>query len=292
MRFINRENNLSAKFFNVGFVFLLIGSCLLSVACQTKEQKTAAALQRCQELLDKGELQNIGDCYNAAIRADPDNAAEISKAGKTAFFKKCVDCKEKEDYQNAIICLEGFTELEPKMANSYFLLADSYYRYYQERAKATGKPDADFLDRAEDSIKTGLSIKPEDAAAHSLYGQISADKNDKTKSLMEHQMATAISPKTYIFWLYYLISQEKFGEDEEAIKSCRQALALKPDDPLVTNLLGKLYVKIGKNDEAIETFEKLLKFQPDYDEEVKRKLEELKRLRDEKKPKAKAVGRQ
>ena len=88
MRFTKRENNWSAKFFNVGFVFLLIGSSLLTASCQTKEQKTAMALQRCQQLLDADKLHNIGDCFNAAMRADPDHAPEISKAGETAIFAK------------------------------------------------------------------------------------------------------------------------------------------------------------------------------------------------------------
>jgi len=292
MRFINRENNWLAKLLNSAFVFLLLGSCLLSVACQTKEQQTTAALKRCKDLLDKDQIADIGGCYSEAMKSNPDAAPEISKAGKTAIFKKCVDYREKSDFKNAIICFEGFTELEPNMANNYFQLANSYYRYFQEDAKATGKPDLELLDRAEEAIKTGLQIKFDDAPAHSLYGQIAADKNDKQNSLIEHQLAVKLSPKTVLFWIYYIIAQEKFGEDEEAINSCRQVLALKPDDPLATNLLGKLYVKVGKNDEAIEIFEKLLKIQPDYDEEVNRSLEQLKRLRDEKKPKAKAVGNQ
>ena len=275
MRFTKRENNWSAKFFNVGFVFLLIGSSLLTASCQTKAQKTATALQRCQALLDKGELQNIGDCYNEAMRADPDNAPEISKAGKTAFFKKCVDYKEKKDYQNAIICFEGFTELEPKMANNYFQLANSYYQYYQERAKATGKPDADFLDKAEDAIKTGLKIKPDDATAHSVYGQILTEKGDKLNSLAEYQTATKLSPKTGIFWINLARAQEKIPLNERAIISYKQALNIDPNDKLALYFLGLLYERMGNLDNALESHEKILKIEPS-DEEIVQKVKELK----------------
>lgn len=117
------------------------------------------------------------------------------------------------------------------------------------------------------------------------------DKGEKEISLIEHQTAIKLSPKTHIFRIYYAIVQEKFGENEVALKSCQQAPTLKHDDPLTLSLMGKLYVKIGKQDEANNTFEKLSKIQPDYDEEATKKLEELKRQREEKKPKAKAAGK-
>lgn len=278
MRFTNQRNSLQAKSFHFAFVFLLFGSCLLTVSCQTKEQKTAAALKRCQDLLDKGELANISGCYTNAMKANPGDAPEISKAGKTAIFLKCVDYKQKSDFKNAVICFEGFTELEPNMANNYFQLAHSYYEYFKEDRKTTGKPDLELLGRAEDAIKKGLKINNEDAAAHSLYGQIAADKNDKQSSLVEHQLAVKLSPKTVVFWTFYTIAQEKFGEDEEAIKSCRKVLDLEPENSTALELLGKLYVKVGKTDEAIETFEKLLKIEPG-DSETKQKLDDLKRQR-------------
>ncbi len=292
MRFTKRGNNLTAKSFNLALVLLITGGCLLSVACQSKEQKATTTLQRCQTLLDQDRLPDVVNCYHEAMQADPQNAPEISRTGKTAFFKKCVEYKQKSDYKTAIICLEGFTALEPQMANGYFLLADSYYRYFQEDRKARGQADKELLDRAENAVKNGLDIKSDDAGAHSLYGQILADDGKKQNALLEHQTAIKLSPQTYVFWIYFMIAQEKFGDDEEAIKSCYKALAIKSDDPMAYSFLGKLYVKVGKTDEAIETFEKLLKIQPDYDEEANKQLEELKRLRDEKKPKAKAVGRQ
>lgn len=279
MRFTDQKNSWWAKSLSFTFGFLLFGGCLLTVSCQTKEQKVSAVLKRCQDLLDKGELANISGCYTDAMKANPEDAAEISKAGKTAIFLKCVDYKQKSDFKNAIVCFEGFTELEPNMANNYFQLAHSYYEYFKEDKKATGKPDLELLDRAENAVKKGLKINNEDAAAHSLYGQIAADKNDKQSSLVEHQWAVKLAPKTAVFWTFYTIAQEKFGADEEAIKSCRQALDLEPENPTALELLGKLYIKVGKTDEAIKTFEKLLKIEPG-DDETKQKLEDLKRQRD------------
>ena len=289
MRFMLQKNRF--KLFNIGLIFLLFANCLVSVSCQTKEERTTAVLKQCQAFLDQDNLQAATDCYGKAVLDNPESGGDISQAGKVAVFKKCVDYKHKKNFKNSIVCFEGFSELEPNMANNYFQIADSYYNYFQEDRKKNGKPDLELLERAEEAVKTGIKIKNEDAGAHSLYGQILSAKGNKENSLTEHQTATILSPKTHIFWIYYAMAQEDLGEDEEALKSCQQALTLKPDDPLTLSLIGKLYVKIGKQDEAIGTFEKLLKIQPDYDEEVTRKLNELKRLRDEKKPKAKAIGR-
>ncbi len=295
MLFTNQQNK--RRFFNIGLIFLLSGSCFLSVACQTKEQKSAATLKQCQSFLNKDDVSGASTCYAEAVAANPENGGEISKAGKIAVFDKCVEFKERKDYKNAIICFDGFIALEPEMANNYFQLADSYYEYFKVNAKATGQPDSELLDRAEEAIKTGLKIRPEDASAHSLYGQILMDKNDKQQSLKEHLTAVKLSPNTYIHWIFYLIAQERFDEDKGAIESCQKALSLQPDDPTATNLLGKLYEKTGKINEAIDTFEKLLKIQPDYDyDAVKKKLENLKKNKelDEQtknpKKKAKAVS--
>jgi tetratricopeptide (TPR) repeat protein len=295
MRVINRENDLLAKSGHLAFVVFLLGSCLLSVACQSKEQKAATALQRCEQLLDKGELQNIGDCYKAAMQADPDHAPEISKAGKIAFFKKCIDYKEKGDFKNAIICFEGFTELEPQLANNYFLLANSYYEYFQQDAKASGKRDLELLDRAEETIRTGLNIKPDDATAHSLYGEILKEKGDELKSLLEYQTATKISPKTGIFWIKLARAEEKISLNEKAISSYKQALNIDPNDKLALYFLGLLYERMGKLSDALETQEKNLKLEPS-DEEIVQKVKELKeRIESDKqnkspKKKTKTVG--
>ena len=289
MLFINRQNK--KRFFYLTLTFLLCGSCLLTVACQTKEQKAAAVLKKCQSFLDKDDVAGASTCYAEAVIADPENGGEISKAGKIAVFKKCVDFNERKDYKQAIICFDGFIALEPNKASNYFLLADSYYHYFKEGVKANGQRDIELLERAAEAMQAGLKLKPEDATAHSLYGQIMADKGDKQKSLSEHQTAVNLDPKADVLWIFYMFAQERFDENAGAIESCQKALALEPNDPTALNLLGKLYEKVGKRDEAIETFEKLLKIQPDYDD-VKGRLEKLLKQRDLEKqntpPKSKA----
>lgn len=121
MRYTKHENK--RQLLNFVLILLLFGSCLLTVACQTKEQKTTSILKKCQQILDSDNLSKATNCYAEAVLADPDNGGEISQTGKKAFFRKCVSYKEKKDYKNAIVCFDRFTALEPQMANSYFQLA-------------------------------------------------------------------------------------------------------------------------------------------------------------------------
>ena len=273
MLFINRQNK--KRFFYLTLTFLLCGSCPLTVACQTKEQKTAAALKRCQSLLDQDDIKGASNCYAEAVAADPENGGEISKAGEHAVFEKCVSFKKSEDYKNAIICFDGFIALEPEAASVYFYLGNSYYNYFEENKKNTGLLDFELLDRAEQAIKTGLKIKPNDAAAHSYYGEILKDRGDKYRALAEHQIATKLSPKTSIFWIYLARVQESLMQDDEAIASYKQALIIDPNDTDSLYFMGLQYERMKRPNEALETYEKILKIEPS-DEEILQKVKNLK----------------
>ncbi len=170
MRFMPQKNRF--KLFNIGFIFLLFANCLISVYCQTKEDRTTVALKQCQTFLDQDNLQAATDCYSKAVLDNPESGGDIFQARKAAFFKKCVDYRHKKDFKNAIVCFEGFSELEPNKANNHFQIAGSYCNYFQEDTKKNGKPDSELLDRAEEAVKAGIKMKNEDTGAHSLYGQI------------------------------------------------------------------------------------------------------------------------
>ena len=272
MRFTERNNH---RLFNIGLLLCLFSSCLMSVACQTKEQKVTSALKQCQQFLDKDDLDAATKCYGEVVKASPDNAAEISKAGETAVFKKCVSYKEKKDYQKAIICFDGFTALEPKMANSYFQLADSYYQYYKEDAKANGRADSELLDKAEQAVKSGLNFKPDDATAFALEGEIFKEKRDYNNSLKSHKKAIKLDPKTGVFWIQLGDVQVLLMQDDEAIQSYKQAVDIDSNDTDALYFLGLQYERMNKLDDAIESYEKIIKLEPS-DEEILQKLKYLK----------------
>lgn len=278
MHFIKPENSLIVWSLKHAFVVLILCNLTGSIACQTKEKDVDSILQKCQQSLDKDNLAGASACYQKAIVSNPKNAAQISKAGGDAVFKKCLAFKEKKDFKNSIICFEGLTELIPDSANVHFLLADSYYEYDRDK----NHRDFDLLNRAEEALKRGLEINPKDAPAHSLYGEILKEKGDLRGAIAEHRKAVEIEPETGVFWAKLGLVQEKVNDIKGAIESYNKALKFKPDDTLMLYFLGNLYEKIGDKDKAIEMLNKLFEINPDYDKEAKEKLKTLKQQRETK----------
>ena len=294
MRFGKPENNKLLKLLQTAFAFLIFGSCAFSVACQSREQKVDSALKNCQDLLDRDDLAEAYKCYLKVGKTYPESDPYIVDTGDKAIFRKCSEFKEKKDFKQAVFCLEGLTKLRPGGANIYFLLADSYYEIFKMDNQETGYRDTKLLDKAEDAIKKGLEITPEDAPAHALYGDIFNAMNKGEKALQEYRTAVKFAPKDGVFWVKLAMSQEKSGYNDIAVWSFQQALKLNPDDDVALYFLGALYEKMGKLDEAIETIEKRMKLEPASGETLQ-KLKDLKNQRElerqkPSKSKSKAAG--
>ena len=286
MRFMEKNNIVSKSLF---LLFAVI-ACQSFVACQTKEQKIAAALKQCQEMLDKNDIANIGNCYIRVMTENPESAEEISKRGSEAVFKKCLDFKDKKDFENAIICLEGVVGVRGESANVHFQLADSYLQYYKQKYVVNSYQGVDLLDKAELEIKKSLEINPNKAIVYEVYGEILKNKNDLQGALKKYKKATELKPEDSFYFVKLALTQEKLNDSTGAIESYKSALAVNPKDTTALYFLGALYEKLGKFNEAIETFEKQ-KTLESLDEETEQRLRALKERQEQPKKKSKAAGR-
>lgn len=285
MRFTKPENKLFSL--NIGLIFLLFGSSLISVSCQTKEQKVAAASKKCQQLLDKDDLDAATKCYGAAILTNPSSSGEISKAGEAAVFKKCNEFWLSKNFEKSIICYEGVKALNANNSNIWFPLAHSYYEYY----KLLKDKDVDLLNKAEEAVKIDLKMKPDDPKPHGLYGSILREYGDWAAAEKEYKELLKLDPKAGYFWVSLAYVQEKAGKHTEAIQSCEQSLKIDPNDIDALYVLGEIYSRIGETSKAVNTFERLLEIKPDY-EDTRQRLENLKKTPDKKpiKSRAKTAG--
>ena len=258
------------RLLNLGLLFCLLGSCLMSAACQTKEQKVASILNKCQQLLDKDDLDAATKCYGAAVLANPESGGEISQAGKTAVFKKCLDYKHEKEFEKSIICLEGVAALQPDSANVNFQLADSYLQYYLQKIRINKYADKDFLDKADTLVKRSIEVDSDKGVFHETYGKILKEKSDLQRSLEEYQKATQLEPNDSLYWIDLALIQEKLGKNEEALNSYKQALIVEPNDTDALYFLGVLYEKMGRLGEAIEIIERQNKIEPPNEETLQR----------------------
>jgi len=257
------------------------------IACQTKPEGAASALEQCRQLLDKNDVIAANDCFGKALVAHPQSAAEISKAGENSILEKCVELLEKKkNYEQATVCFEGLAVLLPNESSVFIYLAESYYKYN----KATNDKTDESLASAEKAVKKAIELRPESAIAHETYGEILERKGDLQAALREHQQAVKLEPKDNLYLMRLAMIQEKTGDINQAIASCRQALEIEPNYELALYFLGNLYVKTGETDKAIETLDKLFELVPNYDEKTKQTLESLKEKRKSKNSKSKITA--
>lgn len=267
-------------------IFLLICLCLfsgLSVACQSKPKDVASVLEPCQELVDKEELLAVGKFYNEQLAANPQFAVEMEARFSKSFFKKCLELKEKQNYEKAIVCLEGVSVLASHSANIQYQLARSYYEYN----KTKRENDFEILDRAENAIKKSITINPDEASSHYAYGRILAQKAQFREAIAEYEKAIKLQPKTAFFWFELAITQDAINDTTSALSNYHQALMLEPENTSALYNSAKLYEKTGNIDQAISNFEKLLKIKKPYDDAEKR-LENLKKQKNQPKEKTKS----
>lgn len=273
-------------------VLILTTSCFLSVSCQTKEEKVASVLKQCQTLLDKDDLDKATTCYADAVLANPNDYAEISLTGKKALFNKCSEYRENKNYEKAIVCYEGYTAVDENFSNAYFLLSSCYLDFYKEKKKSSKANNDDLLILAEEAIRKGLMINPEDAHPHTLYGEILKEQNEDEKALYEYNKAVKLAPNKGIYFVRMAFIYEKLGQSEAAIESYKKALAINPNDDVALWFLGMLYNKQGRCSESIEAIEKSIKIEPTSDYNMQQ-LETVKKnckMNNTPKKKAKAVG--
>lgn len=295
MRFGKTGNNRSTKIYQYILTLFIFCICVSSAACQNRQQKIDAVLKQCQEMLDKDDLDGAYQCYLKVGKTYPENDPQIVDFADKSIFRKCVEFRERKDFEQAVFCLDGLTKLRPGGANIYFLLADSYYKIFKNESEQSYYPDIDLLNKAEEKVKKGLEIDPKDAPAHGLYGDVFDAMNKKEKALLEYRQAVKLAPKNGVFWVKLAMAQEKTGYDDIAIWSYKQALEINPNDDVALYFLGVLYEKLGKLDEAITIIEKQ-KGVETLSDETEQRLKSLKERRKSKQEqkqtqeKSKAVG--
>lgn len=266
-------------------ICLLICLCLfsgLAVSCQVKPKDVAAVLQPCQELVEKEDLLAVGNCYNEQLAANPQFAAEMEATFSKSFFKKCLELKEKENYEKAIVCLEGASVLASHSANIQYQLARSYYEYN----KTKRENDFEILDRAENAIKKSIELNPDEASSYYVHGRILAQKAQFREAIAEYEKAIKLEPKTAFFWFELAITQDAIEDTSSALSNYHQALMLDPRNTLALYNSAKLYEKTGNIEQAIANFERLLAIKKPYDDAEER-LENLKKQKSQPKEKTK-----
>jgi adenylate cyclase len=158
--------------------------------------------------------------------------------------------------------VEESLALDPGYASAYAALASVNIL---EVYVGASKSPRESLDRAEELVKKALALNDSNSYAHTTLSLTYVFKKQFDKAVPEAEKAVALSPNSAsaCFMLgTALFHSERF---EEAIPHFKKSLRLSPI-PIIQclNNLAATYRFLGRYDESIATFKKLLQLQPDH----------------------------
>jgi tetratricopeptide (TPR) repeat protein len=191
-----------------------------------------------------GKPQDAERSFNAAIKANPKDAASLFFLGRMAF--------ERNDLTAAIGALNRATTADLKFAPAWSLLTTAYLR---RAAGTTGAPsDADYLS----AVRAGENLTRirNDAEAATLFAQalIGAKQFARAATALER---VAAAPDAKGVTLYLLgVAHSRAGNYPKAIAALERAATVSPSDANVYRELGYAYEVSKQYAKALAVYEK------------------------------------
>ena len=226
------------------------------------------------------DLKKAIGYFNQAIDKDPNYAlAYAGLADAYVLLPAFAEASPKESLPQAKAAAAKALELDSTLGEAHATLANALVAY-----------DLNFAE-ANREFRRAIELNPNYATAHQWYGEtglaplgqfeeaiteakraleldplsivINADLGTALTSARRYEQAIEQLRKTvemdpgfyYAHWTFGNALELK-GRNEEAIAEYKKAIALN-DDPLPRALLGHLYAKIGRTDEALEILKQL-----------------------------------
>jgi tetratricopeptide (TPR) repeat protein len=122
------------------------------------------------------------------------------------------------------------------------------------------------LAQAELTYRQILTIDPRHAGSLHLLGGIALQTDHNEAAIDLIRKAIALNGRIPAFHCDLGTALQHQGKSDEAAKSYRQALALKPDYAEALNNLGNVLTAQGKLDDAAKAYRRALALKPDYAE--------------------------
>jgi tetratricopeptide (TPR) repeat protein len=194
-------------------------------------------------------LQNIGK-YSEALKAC-NEALQIEPQNSKLLKCKSDLCKHFKEFEEALLYLNKAIGAE--LENHY---------YWHDRGRLL--EDLGRFESAIESYEKSLEINPNGNKAEKDRAELLKRINDDgNKNVFLEGENPKISSKNYEDWLTQAYISEFLGRDKDAEMAYLEALEISPDDSTIIHQLGDLFVRIGKHEEAITTYKRMLLKHPE-----------------------------
>jgi adenylate cyclase len=169
----------------------------------------------------------------------------------------------KEDNMIARKLLEEAIALDPNFPSPYVGLA---YTYMIAVPRGWTDSPRRSLAKAEELAQKAIALDDSLDMAHALVGRLNSYKRQYEKAISEGKKAVALGPNNSGNMAMLAINLRVAGKAEEAVKWAEKAVRINPKPPLLyMALLGYAYGDAGRYEDAITTYKKVLKQNPNYD---------------------------
>ena len=210
-----------------------------------------------------GKTADAEKTFNAAIKANPKDAASLLYLGQIALTRKDLDA--------AISTLNRATTNDPRLASAWFLLTSAYLRRATS-ATDESKASADYLG----AVRTGeaLTRLRSDEEALGLYARalIGAQQYARAATVLERAAANENASGITLYLLG--LSYSRANNFPKAITALERAVAKTPADVNSYRELGYDYEKTKQYAKAFAIYQKALEIAPD-DPDFKEALERV-----------------
>ena len=209
-----------------------------------------------------GKTSDAERSFNAAVKANPKDAASLYYLGQIAYGRNDLDA--------SIAALNRATLSETRLASAWALLTSAYLRR-AATATVAAKADADYLN----AVRAGeeLTRIKNDAEANTLFGQalIGAKQYTRAATVLE-RAATGDDAKGVALYLLG-VAHSRAKNLPKAITALERAAAKTPDDVNVYRELGYAYEVSKQYAKALAAYQKGAGLAPndsDFKESVER----------------------
>jgi tetratricopeptide (TPR) repeat protein len=188
-----------------------------------------------------GEDEEAVKTYQKALELQPD--------WLEAHLNLGILLMEMERAANARPHLEKAVALKPENPRAHL--------YLGRALNATGQPEA-----AAKQFEEALRLEPSLAIAHFDLGQVYLAQRDFTRALAAFQKAAEIDPKLPQARLGMALAFEGLQRLPEAVTQFEAYLATKPDDLETRFHTVRVYLRQGKNEQALDSLQTIYRANP------------------------------